>query len=539
MSTNLPNFLIIGAQKGASTWFYEKLRTHPNVFLPKRVELLHFNRVDCGTISQQEKYAENFAAVEERHVAIGEKTPSYLWTSDPASPFCVQSASHNPDIPGSVKEQLGKSVKLVCSIRHPVTRAISAFFHHAVRGRIDANASISDYFSTRHGIIDQGLYARHLGSWMEDFPADQFLVLIMERDVIENPLAGMRKVWKFLGVTDDEAALSESKAANAGRARSIREGRICLDSPESPFVAPADVLAMLDIYREDMNELRTVLGDELCEWTRIDEALQRFARSSRHPLHIKPGLEGAHSAGIDLSAQSLRGSSVAAETCPPVRVSNAKLIHSSRIGAFSYMTDGYAYNTVIGRYCSIGRAVNIGQGNHPTSWLSTNPFQYEESLRFKCGEDFPSREDYMSYSIPKENRKLALGAIRKGKTIIGNDVWIGHGVIITAGVTVHDGAVLAAGAVVTKDVPPYAVVAGVPAKVVKYRFDEATVSALLASKWWRYAPWDLADLNFSDVPAALNELGKKEDCGYIFPFEGRSITLGDFQSKHVKQSTAA
>lgn len=75
-------------------------------------------------------------------------------------------------------------------------------------------------------------------------------------------------------------------------------------------------------------------------------------------------------------------------------------------------------------------------------------------------------------------------AVNPKRTIISNDVWIGHGAIIKAGITVGDGAIVGAGAVVVKDVPPYAVVGGVPAKVLKYRFSEYMIDDLLATQWW-------------------------------------------------------
>ena len=88
-----------------------------------------------------------------------------------------------------------------------------------------------------------------------------------------------------------------------------------------------------------------------------------------------------------------------------------------------------------------------------------------------------------------------------GETIIGNDVWIGKDVNIMGGVTIGDGAIIGTGAVITKDVPPYAVVAGVPAKILKYRFDEEAIAAFLRIKWWNWSE-ELIEKRFSDVSGA-------------------------------------
>jgi acetyltransferase-like isoleucine patch superfamily enzyme len=81
----------------------------------------------------------------------------------------------------------------------------------------------------------------------------------------------------------------------------------------------------------------------------------------------------------------------------------------------------------------------------------------------------------------------------KEPVVIGNDVWIGTGAIILRGLSVGDGAVIGAGAVVTKDVPPYAIVAGNPARVIKYRFEEAVIKRIQASKWWEMSDGEIRD----------------------------------------------
>ena len=120
---------------------------------------------------------------------------------------------------------------------------------------------------------------------------------------------------------------------------------------------------------------------------------------------------------------------------------------------------------IIGKYCSIGSgAVFMMAGNqgHRMDWVSTFPFYFQANI-FKASKN--------AYE-------------KVGDTQLGNDVWIGSEAMIMAGVTIGSGAVVAARAVVTKDVPPYAVVGGNPAQVIRYRFDEKTIAKLLKLKWW-------------------------------------------------------
>ena len=91
---------------------------------------------------------------------------------------------------------------------------------------------------------------------------------------------------------------------------------------------------------------------------------------------------------------------------------------------------------------------------------------------------------------------------------IDNDVWIGRNAIIMNGVKIADGAIIASGAIVTKDIPAYAIVAGVPAKIIKYRFDQSTIDKLLKLKWWNYPEDFLANLNYDNINDVIEQLEK-------------------------------
>lgn len=164
--------------------------------------------------------------------------------------------------------------------------------------------------------------------------------------------------------------------------------------------------------------------------------------------------------------------------------------HSLDLGAFSYQVSGYCFAARIGRYCSFGENVQIGRQNHPLSWVSTSPAYYLGDRLFSLGDDFRDAEAYHSYKFNYQGPPTAAKI-----THIGNDVWIGHGAYISAGVTIGDGAIIAAHAVVSKDVPPYAVVAGNPAVIKKYRLPAELITPVLRSRWWRFAPWQLQHLD--------------------------------------------
>ena len=144
-----------------------------------------------------------------------------------------------------------------------------------------------------------------------------------------------------------------------------------------------------------------------------------------------------------------------------------------KMGRYSYM--GF-YNSMtdvkIGSFCSIASYCAIGGGRHPINAVSTSPVFY--AGRNGLGKNF---SDFST----EKNQGVQ----------IGNDVWIGEAVFINDGVRVGTGAIIGAHSVVTKDVPPYAIVAGAPAKVLRYRFEEETIQKLLNSKWWEWSDVEL------------------------------------------------
>lgn len=163
---------------------------------------------------------------------------------------------------------------------------------------------------------------------------------------------------------------------------------------------------------------------------------------------------------------------------------------------FSMGEDCYVARTAIGRFTAFGSRTAINAFSHPTNWLSIHEFQYHPS---------PDAYDWNPewQTIQKCSRESLFKYSK-----IGNDVWTGLNVTILGGVTIGDGAIVAAGSVVTKDVPPYAIVGGLPAKIIRFRFPEATITRLLDVRWWDLPLTCLSGLPFNEIDRCLEMLEK-------------------------------
>lgn len=157
-----------------------------------------------------------------------------------------------------------------------------------------------------------------------------------------------------------------------------------------------------------------------------------------------------------------------------VHIGFGAIVAADSIGKYTYINDYCLIDRnveSIGAFCSIAYHTKLGLGSHPTNWVSSHAFAYAKKYGF------------VSQEIPFEKDP--------GKTIIGNDVWIGANATVLAGVKIGDGAIIGANSLVTKDVDPYSIVVGSPARHLRFRFPEETREKLLSIQWWN---WDESKL---------------------------------------------
>lgn len=174
----------------------------------------------------------------------------------------------------------------------------------------------------------------------------------------------------------------------------------------------------------------------------------------------------------------------------------------TRIGAYCSIADGVeSQGLVMGRYCEVGPGALLAATGHPTSWLSVSPFQYKAKA-FSWHE---TANDVAHIDPEAGGRESFRGA----SICIGNDVWIGAGAVILRGVSIGHGAVIAANAVVNRDVEPYEIVGGVPARTIKLRVTPEQREELLDLAWWRFSPNQLSGIAFDDLPTAIRQLKER------------------------------
>jgi acetyltransferase-like isoleucine patch superfamily enzyme len=158
------------------------------------------------------------------------------------------------------------------------------------------------------------------------------------------------------------------------------------------------------------------------------------------------------------------------------------------VAYFSYLAD-----TLSGNYCTFGSRVSVGAFSHPTDSLTVHEVGYRNTT-----------ESY-SETMLAEDSKNYLKA-RSIKTRIGNDVWVGDNSVIIKGIEIGNGAIVAAGSIVTKDVAPFSIVAGNPARTIRMRFPDDIINRIQATRWWKYSMKELQGVSFENIDLSLKTL---------------------------------
>ena len=187
--------------------------------------------------------------------------------------------------------------------------------------------------------------------------------------------------------------------------------------------------------------------------------------------------------------------------------------HLHTMGTYSYTRSNFPVLDV-GRYTSIGRGCKLIGPRHPVEWVSTSPVFYARDTitRYSDGKLPADRRPFVSQS--------------EEPVRIGSDVWIGDNCLLKAGITIGDGAVIAGNSLVTKSVPPYAIVGGNPAKHIKYRFDAELIAELLDLRWWRFRLEDLYLLSVEDPAEFCRELRAAIAAGTLTEYHPDPLVLG-------------
>ncbi|MEM9471217.1 MAG: antibiotic acetyltransferase [Pseudomonadota bacterium] len=174
------------------------------------------------------------------------------------------------------------------------------------------------------------------------------------------------------------------------------------------------------------------------------------------------------------------------------------LMRTSTLGDYSYVErHSELIYTRTGRFCAIAADVRLNALNHPVDRVSQHKFTYRPN----------------EYFVGKKlDRAFREQRMEQGKVVLGHDVWVGHGAIVLPGVAIGSGAVIGAGAVVTHDVEPYAIVAGTPARFVRWRFDPETACRLLQLGWWNWSHDRLAD--------AVDDMARMDAGSFLDKYDG-------------------
>ncbi|WP_419819636.1 CatB-related O-acetyltransferase [Acinetobacter sp.] len=195
----------------------------------------------------------------------------------------------------------------------------------------------------------------------------------------------------------------------------------------------------------------------------------------------------------------------------------SNILNLCTIGAFSYSSSNLGYGVSIGRYSSLATNIKIMGAHHFPEWISTSPHFY--------AEDYHSTDPLKVTHLQRTKRNVT----------IGNDVWIGADVILKSNINIGDGAIIASNSVVTKDVAPYMIVGGNPARIIRPRFSDDIVEKLKTLKWWRFHKKDLKELMFDHPYFFIDSLREKIELVGLKEYTPPIFTKNDLlKSTHIE-----
>ena len=230
-----------------------------------------------------------------------------------------------------------------------------------------------------------------------------------------------------------------------------------------------------------------------------------------------PGVVSAETTGKSYADHQIVNVQPAVELEPYTTYWGTSARNLVTMGAFSYTHSLLPLQVSVGRYTSIASGVRVMGEKHPHEWVSTSPVFYNRRLMMDTFEKDQHRPRiYHSHDY------------RPGPICIGNDVWIGENVTLGHGVHIGNGAVVASNSVVTKDVPPFTIVGGIPAKKIRDRFDHGIATELQELSWWDYAPDDVSDLDIPDPGEFVKTLSLRLQGEQIMAYRPKPCRYQDF-----------
>jgi hypothetical protein len=288
-----PDFLIIGAQKCATSWLHFHLAQHQQIMLPAEKDVEFFSyTVNLNPVTSR-AWLERFdgASTEKR---IGDVNGAYFWT-ETGSPWSVRLDSFNKHIPESVQAFLGDEIQFIISLRNPVERAVSAYLHHIFHGAIGPDQKLLDIVVPL-GIVDMGFYGAHLQNWLQVYPAKQFLVIRDLPSDRRSATALLSGTLEFLDVAEFQDEKPFETPVSPGIHRKIRPDGVWVPEGHPSIASHLPLSRSVRTMTEDETRYIRVLDEsELTRLKRIfepDQALLKELLSTDGITVLEPGAAG-------------------------------------------------------------------------------------------------------------------------------------------------------------------------------------------------------------------------------------------------------